>query len=144
MARWAPERRDTIHALADEVRQNYGHGRVIVAVDGVDAAITAQFADDLAVDLRDDGHQSARVSVAAADDLDAVRSGIVTPFRGAAQADEYLVVDGQTLLGPGLSGLWNFSVRLDGPDPSANRADATAIVNVADPEHPRRQFADSC
>jgi uridine kinase len=150
MARWAPERRDTIHALADEVRQNYSHGRVVVAVDGADAAITARFADDLAADLSGQGHAAERASVSSDADVDAVRSGIVAPFRasldgaGEEAGDGFLVVDGHTLLGPELRGLWNFSVRLDGSEPSTDRADASAILNVADPDQPRRVFADSC
>ena len=36
MARWAPLRRDLIEALAEEILHNYGHGRVIVAIDGED------------------------------------------------------------------------------------------------------------
>ncbi len=144
MARWAPERTDTIRALADEVLQNYAHGRVIVAVDGKDAAITASFADDLAAELRSQGHEVARDTLAADATADGVRSGLVGPFRMASGTDAMLVVDGSTLLGPGLRGFWNFSARLDGAEPSTDRADATAILNLADPEHPRRVFADSC
>ena len=147
MARWAPERTDTIRALADEVLQNYGHGRVIVAVDGaagMDAATTARFADDLAVELRGQGHEVARETVAADAAADSLRSSLVGPFRMAGGGDAMLVVDGSTLLGPELRGFWNFSARLDGAEPSTDRADATAILDLADPEHPRRVFADSC
>ena len=146
MARWAPERTDTIRALADEVLQNYGHGRVIVAVDGaagMDATTTALFADDLAVELRGQGHEVARETVAADATADAMRSSLIGPFR-LGHGDAMLVVDGNTLLGPELRGFWNFSARLDGAEPSTDRADATAILNLADPEHPRRVFADSC
>jgi hypothetical protein len=143
-ARWAPERHDTIHALAEEALQNYGHGRVTLAVDGMDAAITAQFADDLAVELRDQGHEVERGTVAPDATADGLRSSLVGPFRMAGGGDAMLVVDGSTLLGPQLRGFWNFSVRLDGAEPSIDRADATAILNLSDPEHPRRVFADSC
>jgi len=142
MARWAPQRTDTLHALAEEVLQNYGHGRVVVAIDGQDAAMTASFADDLAVELRRLGNEVERASVAAGAQLDAVRATVVAPFR-AAGGDGYLLVDGNGLLGE-LAGLWNFSARLDSRVVSSDRAEASAIVNIDDPEHPRRVFADSC
>lgn len=142
MARWAPQRTDTLHALAEEVLQNYRHGRVVVAIDGQDAAITASFADDLAVELRGLGNEVERATVAAGAQLDAVRANVVAPFR-AAGGDGYLLVDGNGLLGE-LAGLWNFSVRLDSRVVSSDRAEASAIVNIDDPEHPRRVFADSC
>src|SRR4051794_26414529 len=142
MARWAPQRTDTLHALAEEVLQNYGHGRVIVAIDGQDAAITGSFADDLAVELRGLGNEVERASVAAGAGVDDVRSTVIAPF-SAPGGDGYLLVDGHGLLGE-LAGLWNFSVRLDSRTASSDRAEASAIVTIDDPEHPRRVFADSC
>lgn len=208
MAKWAPERRDTIRALADELLQNYAHGRVIVAVDGVDAAVSGPFADDLAVELRALEHDTFRASmgdflyprvrreVRGADsavgryedayDYSAFRRVLLGPFRLAGStgfstaffdakrdvpfeskwetgpADAVLVVDGEFLLRPELKGIWNFSVRLDSAVEQAEeppreagaealyeqeagpRAAASAIVNVGDPDHPRRVFADSC
>lgn len=64
MARWAPERRDTMHALAEELLQHYAHGRVVVGVDGPDAATSVPFADDLAAELRTLGHETFRASLA--------------------------------------------------------------------------------
>jgi len=52
MARWAPAKQDVMAALADDILHNYGHGRVIVAVDGLDERATAGFADELAEALR--------------------------------------------------------------------------------------------
>ena len=211
MARWAPERRDTIRALAEELLQNYAHGRVIVAVDGVDPAVTGPFADDLAVELRALEHDTFRASMGdflyprvrrdarGADsavgryedayDYSAFRRVLLGPFRLAGStgfstaffdakrdvpfeskwetgpADAVLVVDGEFLLRPELKGIWNFSVRLDSfleeveeaeeqpRDAGAEalyereagpRTAASAIVNVSDPDHPRRVFADSC
>ncbi|MEO6532439.1 MAG: uridine kinase [Pseudolysinimonas sp.] len=63
MARWAPERRDTLHALAEELLQNYSHGRVVVGVDGADGAGKTVFADDFASELRSLGHQVFRASM---------------------------------------------------------------------------------
>jgi uridine kinase len=63
MARWAPERRDTMKALAEELLQHYAHGRVVVAVDGADGAGKTVFADDLAVEMRGLGHTVFRASM---------------------------------------------------------------------------------
>lgn len=63
MARWAPERKDTLGALADEILHNYARGRVIIAVDGNDGAGTSDFADDLAEALRTKSHTAFRASV---------------------------------------------------------------------------------
>lgn len=63
MARWAPERRDTMKALAEELLLHYAHGRVVVAVDGADGAGKSEFADDLATELRSMGHSVFRASM---------------------------------------------------------------------------------
>jgi uridine kinase len=52
MARWAPEKKDQLRSLADEILHNYGHGRAVVAVDGPTGAGTRAFADDLADEFR--------------------------------------------------------------------------------------------
>ncbi len=63
MARWAPERRDTIRALAEELLQNYSRGRIVVAIDGADGAGKSVFADDFATELRSLGHTVFRASM---------------------------------------------------------------------------------
>jgi uridine kinase len=63
MARWAPERRDTMRALAEELLQHYARGRIVVAVDGADGAGKTVFADDLATELRGLGHTVFRASM---------------------------------------------------------------------------------
>lgn len=55
-ARWAPAKTDTLDALAAEIRQTYGRGRAVVAIDGL--AGTADFAADLAAAFSRAGHQS--------------------------------------------------------------------------------------
>lgn len=96
-------------------------------------------------------------------DSDAVRRDLVVPFRTgtAGPAAAMLVVDGVFLHRPALSGVWNYSVWLEGTSPgaipdvdaaeaeryaaeSSPRTAASAIVDNGDPEHPRRVFADSC
>ena len=53
MARWHPEKKDVLDALAAEILHNYGKGRAIVAIDGMDGAGKTHFADDLAIALTD-------------------------------------------------------------------------------------------
>lgn len=63
MARWTPLKKDVLEALADEVLHNYGHGRTIVAVDGVDGSGKGEFAADLATALERKGHSVFRASM---------------------------------------------------------------------------------
>ena len=63
MARWAPERRDTIRAIAEQMLQNYPRGRVVVGIDGPDASTSGAFADDFAAQLRTLGHDTFRASL---------------------------------------------------------------------------------
>jgi uridine kinase len=63
MAIWAPLRKDTLSALAEEILHNYGRGRVIVAVDGTQAADTVHFGDDLADAIRAKSHAAFRASM---------------------------------------------------------------------------------
>jgi uridine kinase len=202
-ARWAPQKKDVLAALADEILHNYGRGRTVVAVDGVEPADTSLFADDLAGAIRLTGHTAFRASIdgfqrpraqrqargadsAEGDyrdvyDYPTFQRVLVEPFRmgGSAgfvpaafdvqrdaqvepqwltgPADALLVVDGRFLNRPELRGLWNYSLWLEAPRPAsrtgagalywseaAPRTTATAIIDVADPDHPRRVFADSC
>lgn len=82
----------------------------------------------------------------------------------SASDDAILIVDGVFLQRKDLAGLWNYTVWLATPlieaadDATALRVGsdelylskvapserATAIFNNQDPEHPRREFADSC
>lgn len=224
MARWAPERRDTLKALADELLQHYSRGRIVVGIDGADGAGKSVFADDLATELRGRGHavfrasmddfhrpralryaqgrESARGYYDDAFDYLSFRRVLLGPFRLAGAtgfsteffdlardvpfesrwqtgpADAILLVDGLFLLRAELRGIWNFTVWLDAPDevrrdrmiardgshPSADeplgqrylgaqelyqqdaapRAAASALIDNADYDHPRRIFADSC
>lgn len=56
MASAALARRDVISSLADEILHNYGRGRVIVGIDGVDGSGTTEFAGDLVARLNKSGH----------------------------------------------------------------------------------------
>lgn len=70
-----------------------------------------------------------------------------------AGRDALLLVDGPFALRPELRGAWSASIRLDTQEPPVDasyRAStdpkriAGILVDVRDPEHPRRLFADSC
>lgn len=63
MTRWTPQKKDVLHALAREILHNYGKGRVLIAVDGVDGAGKTHFADDLAEAVRTKGHAAFRASI---------------------------------------------------------------------------------
>ncbi|MEO6942017.1 MAG: uridine kinase [Terrimesophilobacter sp.] len=63
MARWAPEKKDQLESIADEILHNYGHGRTMVAVDGRHGAGQQEFADGLAETLRIKGAKVFRAHI---------------------------------------------------------------------------------
>lgn len=65
MARWTPQKKDVLDALAGEILHNYGKGRTIVAVDGIDGSGRKPFADDLAAAISRAGHSVFRASMGA-------------------------------------------------------------------------------
>ncbi len=56
-------RNEFLRELVGEIAHNYGHGRVIVAVDGIDGAGKTSFGDDLAAVFREAGHDAFRASM---------------------------------------------------------------------------------
>ncbi len=131
MATWQPLKKDVIDALAAEILQNYSTGRI--AVDGATGAGEREFAENLAVALRQSGRT---VTVATSDeDFDT----------------DLLLVAGEALQGPELAGGWRYAIWVEGDDDDSEyirqvkpRMKANAIIDNRDPEHPRRRFADSC
>jgi uridine kinase len=138
MKRWAPEKRDTLDALAAEILSLYGRGRIMVAVDGVDAAGKTTFADDLAEALRRArGKDSPEGFYRDSYDYETFRRVLVDPFKdpvtesvvlaafdhrrdapvepkwASVRDDTILLVDGIFLHRPELRGLWNYSIWLD-------------------------------
>lgn len=84
MARWQPDKKDVLDALASEIVTLYGSGRVVVAIDGIDGAGTTHFADDLATTLVATGRSVFRAS------LDAFhRSRAERHARGADSPEGY-------------------------------------------------------
>ena len=84
MAKWQPEKKDALDALAAEIVALYAGGRVVVAVDGMDGAGKTHFANDLAVALTATGRSVFRASI---DDFH--RSQAERHARGADSADGY-------------------------------------------------------
>jgi uridine kinase len=84
MARWAPEKKEQLDALAAEILHNYGSGRAVVAVDGLDGAGKTHFADDLASAISSTGHSVFRASI---DDFH--RSRAERHARGADSAEGF-------------------------------------------------------
>ncbi|WZH37007.1 MAG: hypothetical protein PIR02_20020 [Microbacterium enclense] len=151
---------ETLHrSLRDLMRQNARAGRVVVAVDGLDAENTRTFADGFAAVLAGDGTAVQRASVA--DAGTDVRDSIVAPFR-AGEGDAVLVVDGRFLHTTERRGLWNWSVWLESNPPlgaprperpdaekhylatARPKAAASVIVENSDPAHPVQVFGDFC
>jgi uridine kinase len=52
-----------LRELVTQIARNYGRGRTIVAVDGIDGAGKTAFADDLAAVFREAGHDTFRASM---------------------------------------------------------------------------------
>lgn len=84
MARWQPEKKDALDALAAEIVALYAGGRVVVAIDGMDGAGKTHFADDLGVALTATGRSVFRASM---DDF--YRSKAERHARGAESPDGY-------------------------------------------------------
>ena len=84
MARWQPEKKDTLDALAGEIVALYAGGRVVVAIDGIDGAGKTHFANDLAVVLTATGRSVFRASI---DDFH--RSQAERHARGADSPDGF-------------------------------------------------------
>ncbi len=154
MESWTPNKRAVLAELVRNILGNYPRGRVLVAVDGIATIVTAPFADDLAQAFRLAGHTAFRSSV---DQWERGRASIPPLDWSAGAGDALLVIDGTHLHHASRVGQWHTTVWLDagtrvGPDAAVARylmttqprALAAAIVDVTDPESPRRRFADSC
>ena len=155
-------------SLRDLMRQNARAGRVVVAIDALDAEAASTFADAFAVAIEAEGTAVFRENLA--DHADDVRERLVAPFRSgepfgdspAAPADAVLVVSGRFLHTAELRKLYNFSVWLESNPPIGTprpelpdaekqylrtvrpKAEASVIVENSDPAHPVQVFGDFC
>lgn len=128
--------------IASEFLHLYPTGGRLLAVAGTDAERSRRAADDLAAALTDAGQRVERAHTADGDE-DALRTEVIAPFR-ADRSERVLVVSGPaTLLSASARGLWNFAVWQLAGDEQPHTA-ASVIVDVTDPAHPHRRFADFC
>ncbi|TCK61211.1 hypothetical protein [Curtobacterium sp. PhB136] len=148
MARWAPEETDTMAAIAGEVIAQVGTNRTVVGIDGQDGVDLEHVAAALVAGFEQHG-VSAMAAAAPSADVDALRSGLVAPFRSTGAGDGVLVVHGHGVLGAGARGLWRWSLWVEQESGRLERrADvkiaASAVLDVTDPAHPRREWNDAC
>lgn len=134
---------DTWTGIATEFLHIYPRGKRLLAVAGADAERSRRAGDDLAAALVAAGHPVERVHSADGGDS-ALRTDVIAPFRTDAAPGTVLIVSGPAaLLDEATRGLWNFTLwQLAGDEPP--HSVASALVDVTDPEHPTRRFADYC
>jgi len=114
----------------------------MIAVSSPDRARSSAFATALAAAFTARGIV-ARSETPDAADAETLRTELVSPFRSAREEAVLLVAGDERLLDGSRRGMWHFSVWLmaDGEVPHTA---ATALVDVTDPQHPSRRFADFC
>ncbi|MDQ0615594.1 hypothetical protein QF046_003235 [Microbacterium sp. W4I4] len=133
---------ELLNSVIDEFLHSYAHGARLVAVSSPDRDRSAAFAAQLAAAFTSRGITATSVTPDAPD-ADTLRSEVVGPFR-SARANAVLIVAGDAgLLDDTRRGMWHFSIWLLAGDEKPHTA-ATALVDVTDPQHPFRQFADYC
>ncbi len=136
------QRRTLLEGVAREFLHNYPRGSRLLAVAGADAGRSVAFADDLAAVLHGHGIAAASVSQDARNEA-GLRADVIDPLR-AERADAVTIVSGDgSLLAERTRGLWHSSVWLLEGDEEPN-TEADAIVDVSDPQHPTRRYADFC
>ena len=128
--------------IASEFLHFYPRGRRLFAVAGADAERSRLTADALSSALVAAGQQVERTHTTD-DDTSRVRTA-VSEFRGAPKSDSILLVSGpSSLLEERTRGMWNYATwQLVGDEPP--HTVAGSIVDVTDPDHPVRRFADYC
>lgn len=133
---------DLLNSVIDEFLRSYARGSRLIAVSSPDRDRSVAFATRLTEALT--ARDITATSVAPdAPDADTLRTEVVGPFRSTRE-NAVLVVSGDAgLLDDTRRGMWHFSIWLMTGDERPHTA-ATALVDVTDPQHPFRQFADSC
>ncbi|MFJ2534842.1 hypothetical protein [Microbacterium maritypicum] len=128
--------------ISSEFLHFYPRGRRLLAVAGANAERSRQAADDLLSALTASGQQVIREHSPDGDEVE-LRAA-VTAFREGPKSDDILLVSGPpALLGERTRGMWNYAVwQLAGDEPP--HTVAGSIVDVTDPAHPARRFADYC
>lgn len=135
-------------AIAAEVIAQVGTNRTVIAVDGQDGIDLERIAAALVGGFEQHGVH-AMAAAAPSAEADMLRADLVTPFRTTGAGDGVLVVHGAGLLAPGTRTLWRWSLWAEQESGRlGRRADvkiaASAVLDVTDPEHPRREWNDAC
>lgn len=135
-------------AIAAEVIAQVGTNRTVIGIDGQDGVDLERVAAGLVAGFEQHG-VSAMAAAAPSADVDALRADLVAPFRSTGAGDGVLVVHGHGVLAHGARGLWRWSLWAEHEDGRLERrADvkiaASAVLDVTDPEHPRREWNDAC
>ncbi|SDQ87758.1 hypothetical protein SAMN02800687_2932 [Curtobacterium sp. UNCCL20] len=135
-------------AIAAEVIAQVGTNRTVIGIDGQDGVDLERVAAGLVAGFEQHG-VSAMAAAAPSADVDALRADLVAPFRSTGAGDGVLVVHGHGVLAHGARGLWRWSLWAEQEDGRLERrADvkiaASAVLDVTDPEHPRREWNDAC
>lgn len=129
-------------SIAEELLHLYPRGRRLVAVAGADAERSRTAADGLATALTAAGQTVERAHTADGEEA-ALRTDVVGPFR-ATDSDAVLLVSGPgAIVSPSARGMWNYVLWQLAGDEAPHTA-ANALVDVTDPAHPTRRFADYC
>lgn len=134
---------DVWSGIAGDFLHLYPRGNRLLAVAGADAARSRRTADDLASALSAVGQNVERVHT---DDADAqsLRTEVIAPFRESPQDGRVLIVSGPAaLMSESARGLWNFTLWQLVHDEVPHTV-ASALIDVSDPENPKRRFADYC
>lgn len=131
-----------LDSVVDEFLHSYSRGSRLIAVSSPDRDRSAAFAASLTAALTARGITTTSV-VPDAPDADTLRSRVVGPFRSARENAVLVVAGDAGLLDDTRRGMWHFSIWLMAGDETPHTA-ATALVDVTDPQHPFRQFADYC
>lgn len=134
---------DVWTGIAEEFLHLYPRGRRLFAVAGADAERSRLAADALATALTAADQTVERVHLTAVDET-ALRALIIAPFRtGSADGTILLVSGPAAVVSPTARGLWNSVLwQLAGEEPPHTAANA--LVDLTDPAHPTRRFADYC
>lgn len=135
-------------AIAAEVIAQVGTNRTVVGVDGQDGTDLERVAAGLVAGFQQHGVQ-AMAAAAPSPEVDTLRADLVAPFRSTGEGPGVLVVHGHGVLAKGARGLWRWSLWVEQEAGRLERrADvkiaASAILDVSDPEHPRREWNDAC
>jgi hypothetical protein len=133
---------DLLDSVVDEFLHSYSRGSRLIAVSSPDRDRSAAFAASLTAALTARGITTTSV-VPDAPDADTLRSRVVGPFRSARENAVLVIAGDAGLLDDTRRGMWHFSIWLMAGAETPHTA-ATALVDVTDPQHPFRRFADYC